>query len=121
VFATLNIITIQERIERNGVPLRRTMSTTEVVGLNPKNGEVKTNEISRWNAKTDNFDQTGKSNYLEKVANKNCMDMDDIEKEIENRQNVLEWMVNRGINSFAGVTEVIRNFKTMPEGFYKTA
>jgi archaellum component FlaC len=47
--------------------------------------------------------------------------MDDIEKEIENRQNVLEWMVNRGINSFAGVTEVIRNFKTMPEGFYKTA
>jgi flagellar protein FlaI len=121
LIATLNIITIQERIERNGVPLRRTMSTTEVVGLNPKNGEVKTNEISRWNAKTDNFDQTGKSSYLEKVANKNCMSMDDIEKEIENRQNVLEWMVNRGINSFAGVTEVIRNFKTMPEGFYKTA
>jgi len=119
--AGLNIITIQERIEKNGVPLRRTVATTEVVGLNSKNGEVKTNEIFRWNAKTDNFDQTGKSYYLEKVASKNCMNEDDVRRDIENRQNVLEWMVNRGTNSFAEVTEVIRNFKTMPEGFYKTA
>jgi flagellar protein FlaI len=116
--AGLNLITIQERIEKNGIPLRRTVSTTEVIGLNPINNEVKTNEIFKWNAKTDEFDQTGKSYYLEKIASKICINVDEIEKEIENRQNVLEWMTNRGINSFAEVTEVIRKFKTMPEGFY---
>ena len=118
LIAGLNLITVQERIEKNGVPRRRTFSTTEIIGLNPKNNEVKTNEIFKWNAKTDEFDQTGKSYYLEKVANKICMDRDEIEKEIENRKNVLEWMINREINGFAEVTEVIRKFKTMPEGFY---
>jgi flagellar protein FlaI len=119
--AELNLITVQERIEKNGVPLRRTISTTEVVGLDPRNNEVKTNEIFKWNAKTDNFDRTGKSYYIEKVASKTCMSVDEIEIEIEKRKNVLEWMTNRDITSFAGVTEVIRKFKTMPEGFYKSS
>jgi flagellar protein FlaI len=118
--AELNLITVQERIEKDGIPLRRTVSTTEVVGLDPKSNEVKTNEIFRWNAKTDNFDRTGKSYYVEKVAHKLCTSVDEIEAEIEKRQNVLEWMVNRGINSFDEVTEVIRKFKAMPEGFYTT-
>ena len=78
-----------------------------------------TNEIFKWNAKTDNFDRTGKSHYLEKVASKICMSVAEIEIEIEKRTNVLEWMTNRGITSFAEVTEVIRKFKAMPEGFYK--
>jgi len=119
--AGLNLITVQERIEKNGVPLRRTVSTTEVVGLDPEKNEVKTNEIFKWNPRTDNFDQTGKSHYIEKVASKTCMNVDEIVREIEKRQNVLEWMTNRGIKSFAEVTEVIRNFKTMPEGFYNTS
>jgi len=116
--AGLNLITVQERIEKNGVPLRRTISTTEVVGLDPKKNEVKINEIFQWNPRTDNYDQTGKSYYIEKVARKTCMNIDEIERELEKRQNVLEWMTNRGIRSFAEVTEVIRNFKSMPEGFY---
>jgi flagellar protein FlaI len=119
--AGLNLITIQERIERNGVPLRRTVSTTEVLGLNPLNNEVKTSEVFKWNAKTDEFIQTENSYYLEKIANKLCLEKDEIKKEVENRKNVLEWMTNRGINSFSEVTEVIRKFKTMPEGFYSTS
>ena len=116
--AGLNLITIQERIERKGIPLRRTVSTTEVLGLNSANNEVETQEIFGWNVKTDQYDQTAKSYYLEKTAKKLGLDANDAEKEIDERQNVLEWMNTRGINTFSEVGEVIRNFKTMPKGFY---
>jgi archaeal flagellar protein FlaI len=119
LIAGLNLITIQERIEKNGVPLRRTTSTTEVVGLDPKKNEVKTNEIFKWNPRTDTYDQAGKSYYLEKIANKTCMSTDEIYNEIKKRREILEWMVNRGIHGFAEVTEIIRRFKMMPEGAYK--
>lgn len=117
--AGLNIITIQERVERNRMPLRRTMSATEIVGLDPKNGEVITNEIFKWNSGSDSYVQTEKSHYLKKISAKTFKSEEEIGKEIEVRKAVLEWMVTRGTRSFKEVSTVIRNFEATPEDFYK--
>lgn len=121
LIAGLNIMTIQARMERNSLPIRRTITMTEIVGLNDSGNDIKTNELFIWDPKRDAYEYSGKSYYLEKITRRIGKSMEGIKRDIEMRRIVLDWMVKSQIRSFNKVTEVIRNFETMPEEVYKLA
>ncbi len=70
LIAGIDIMLVQKRVEIAGKPHRKTVATSEIVGLDPRSGEILTNEVYRWNPSEGTFDFTGRSYIVEKVAEK---------------------------------------------------
>lgn len=115
----LNVVTIQQRLEREGKPIRRTVAATEILGVDPRTNEILTNQIFRWDAATDTYTYSGRSYLLEKIAKAKGMTMREVREDIERKQRVLEWMTRKEIRNFHDVTEIIRNYYVDPEEVYK--
>ena len=45
LIAGIDIILVQKRVEINGKPVRKTVAASEIVGLDPRSGEILTNEV----------------------------------------------------------------------------
>lgn len=116
---SLNIITIQQRFEKEGRPIRRTVTVTEIIGLDPQTNEILTNEMFRYDSTSDTYRYTGRSYLLEKIANTSGKTMREVRSEIERRQSVLNWLVKNEIRSFEEVTGIIREYYTNPEEVMK--
>jgi flagellar protein FlaI len=121
LIAGIDIILVQKRVELNGKPVRKTVATSEIVGLDPRSGEILTNEVYRWNSAQDTFDFTGRSYILEKVAEKTGMTPEEASEEIQRRAKVIQWMVKNNIRNYKDVSNIIRSYLENPEPILKEA
>jgi len=115
LIAQLNIATVQTRVEKNGLPARRTKVITEIVGLDYKTKDILMNDIYRWDPRTDSFVFTGRCITLERVAKNLGMTISEAWREIERRKRILEWMVKKNLRRFDQVAEIIRSYAYSPE------
>jgi len=115
----LNVVTIQRRLEREGRPIRRTVTVTEIVGIDPETDEILTNEVFRWDAASDTYLYSGRSYLLEGIARSRGVNMREVRDDIERKRRVLEWMAQRGIRKFHDVTEIIRSYYADPDEVYR--
>lgn len=114
LIAGIDIILVQKRVEIRGKPVRKTVAASEIVGLDPRSGEILTNEVYRWNATDGTFDYTGRSYILEKVAEKTGLSIEQAEQELQNRTKVLTWMAKKNIRNYRDVSSVIRSYTENP-------
>ncbi len=121
LIAGVNVINIQHRITVEGKPARRTITTTEIVGLDPRTNEIITNEMFSYNVDDDTYRYSGRSYHLEMVAKNSGKKIREVMDEISKRQTILDWMVKKNIRSFSEVTDIIRRFYANPAEVYKTA
>jgi len=89
LIAGIDIILVQKRVEIKGKPFRKTVAASEIVGLDPRSGEILTNEVYRWNATDETFDYTGRSYILEKIAEKTGVSIEQAEQELKNRKKII--------------------------------
>ena len=115
LIAGIDIILVQKRVELNGKPVRKTVSTSEIVGLDPRSGEILTNEVYRWNPAVDTFDFTGRSYILEKVAEKIGKTPEEASEEINRRAQVIRWLVKTNTRNYKDVSNIIRSYLENPE------
>lgn len=115
LIAGIDIILVQKRVEVKGKPMRKTVAASEIVGLDPRSGEILTNEVYRWNAIDGTFDYTGRSYILEKVAEKTGLTTDEAEQELKNRANVIKWMTKKNIRNYKDVSNIIRSYLENPK------
>jgi len=115
LIAGIDIILVQKRVEINGKPVRKTVATSELVGLDPRSGEILTNEVYKWNPAEDTFDFTGRSYIIEKIADKTGITPEQATEEIQRRAKVLQWMVKTNIRSYKDVSNLIRSYLEKPE------
>ena len=115
LIAGIDIILIQKRVEIQGKPTRKTIATAEIVGLDPRSGEILTNEVYRYNASTDIFDYTGRSYILEKIAEKTGISSEQASEEIQRRAKVIEWMVKKNMRNYKEVSNIIRGYLQNPQ------
>jgi len=115
LIAGIDIILVQKRVEINGRPARKTVSTSEIVGLDPRSGEILTNEVYRWNPVDDSFDFTGRSYILEKIAEKTGKTQEQASEEIQRRAKVIQWLVKTNVRNYKDVSSVIRRYLENPE------
>jgi archaeal flagellar protein FlaI len=92
LIAGIDIMLVQKRVEFKGKPVRKTVSASEFVGLEPRSGEILTNEVYKWSPSDDTFDFTGRSYILEKICEKKGISMDDALLEVKRRAAVIDWM-----------------------------
>jgi len=117
----INAIPVQLRTEVKGKPVRRTRSITEIVGLDPKTKELLTNEVYRWNARSDTFEYSGHSHLLEEKMNRNGLTKKEVQDELNMRKAVLDWMVNQKIRQYSEVASVIRDYYADPKRIFRKA
>lgn len=114
LIAGIDIILVQKRVEIKGKPERKTVAASEIVGLDPRSGEILTNEVYKWNAKDETFDYTGRSYILEKIAEKTGISTEQAEEELKNRARVITWMAKKNIRNYKDVSNIIRTYTENP-------
>ncbi|MDG6222509.1 MAG: type II/IV secretion system ATPase subunit [Candidatus Bathyarchaeota archaeon] len=117
LIAGIDIILVQKKVEFKGKPVRKTVAATEIVGLDPRSGEILTNETYQWNPVEDTFDFTGRSYILENIAEKKGIKIEQIQEELQNRAKLIEWMQKNHIRRHRDVSDIIRYYISKPEFF----
>ncbi|MFQ5999832.1 MAG: type II/IV secretion system ATPase subunit [Candidatus Bathyarchaeia archaeon] len=121
LLAMIDAVTIQLRTEVKGKPARRTITVTEVTGLDPKTQELSTNEVYRWDPKRDVFLYSGRSHILERNMKSMGLREEEVREELHRRKTVLEWMARNKIRRHTDVTAVIRDYYADPARVYRKA
>jgi len=121
LIAGVDIFLVQKRVEFQGRPVRKTVGTSEIVGLDPRSGEILTNEIFKWNSVDDTFDYTGRSYILERIAEKKGISIEEANAEIQRRVKIIDWMSRRNIRNYKDVSNTIRSYYENPDALLKEA
>jgi flagellar protein FlaI len=121
LIAMTNVIMVMSRTEIGGRPARRVNTATEVVGLDSEKRSIQTEEIFSWNPRFDRFSSEGKSVLLSKQLNRLGISEEEIIRELNRRQAVLEWMTHAGIRRYLDVANVIREYYVSPERVFQKA
>ncbi len=121
LIAMIDLIMVMARTEVEGKPARRAITATEVLGLDPKTGEILTEEVFRWKPKKDEFEFLGHSALLEEHMKKLDLSEEDVRRELQRRKTVLEWMVKKGIRRYTEVANVVREYYANPARVFKKA
>jgi len=113
-FEAIDVITLQVRTERGGRPIRRTKVVAEVTGLEPETLNPKVLEVFRWDPVSDTHVYLGHSAKLEEIAAEKGITMEEVERELERRRLVLEWLVRNNMRDYRTVAAVIREYYADP-------
>jgi len=114
-FEAIDVITLQTRTERGGRPVRRTKVVAEVTGLEPESLAPKILEVFRWDPVTDQHVYLGRSAKLEEIAAEKGISLHEVERELERRRLVLEWMVRNNLRDYKTVASIIREYYADPK------
>lgn len=117
----LDAIAIVRRLVVETVPIRRTMSVSEMLGWDEKKNDFKTHEIFRWDAKNDAYEYSGRSYLMEEIAQQRGASSDEIQAELEKRKVILNYMVRKGIRTYDDVSTVVMNYFSDPDALYRKA
>ncbi|MCI4349343.1 MAG: hypothetical protein L3J93_03885, partial [Thermoplasmata archaeon] len=90
--SALNLVLLQRQVKVGNKMTRRVSSLTEIVGLDPETNELITNSVYSWNPGDDTFLFSGHSYVYERVAIMKNWSMKEMEKEVRNRIEMLEYM-----------------------------
>ena len=113
-FEAIDVITLQVRTEKKGRPIRRTKVVAEVTGLDPDTLDPQILEVFRWDPVTDTHVFLGKSHLLEKIARDKGISIGEVQRELERRRLVLEWMVRKNLRDYKTVASIIREYYADP-------
>src|SRR5437773_758242 len=112
---TIDVIAVQTRVQVGEKSVRRMVDIAEVVGLDPTTKDVLTNDVFKWNPKSDTFVFYGRSYVLENIMKRHGYKHEEVMEELNNRRMVIEWMVRNNVRDFKDVVEVIRAYYLNPQ------
>ena len=111
----LDLIIIQVQVRIGEQRVRRAKSITEIVGVDPRTGELLTNEVFTWSASKDEFTYSGRSYVLESVMHSRGWDDDRIKEELKKRQEILEWARMKNVKHYEDVAKIVVTYYREPD------
>jgi len=122
LLTSLDIIVFQNAVDIGGKTVRRMTSITEVIKLDPDTNQLIFMEPFSWVSKTDDrFESSGTSKILNSIRLQNDWTESQLNKELENRKFLLEWMVEKNIRDYMEVGKVVSDYHKNPEPLLKKA
>jgi len=121
MISMIDAVLVQGRLEIGGKPARRSLSVTEIVGLDPRSKDILTNQAYRWDARSDSFLYSGRSYVLQRTMEKTGLSEPEMQAELQRRKMVLEWMVKNKIRKYTDVAGLIREYYADPTRVYRKA
>lgn len=111
---TLDIVAIQGLMRIGRKRVRRIKEIVEVVGLDPTTDDILTNEVFRWNPRKDSFEYYGKGRVMDRIAEFRNWTDKELNEEFNRRVKVIKWMVDKRIEHYIDVGNVIAAYYKDP-------
>jgi len=115
---SLNVVTLLSHVREKGKVTRRTKEIVEIISVDPKTDEVKTNLVFGWNPLEDKYEKVNESYIVRKLVESKGGTMEDAIIEIERRTEVLEWLRKQNIKDYLEVTRYINMYYKEPEKLF---
>lgn len=115
----LDIVSIQAQVKVADERVRRCKSLTEIVGVDPRTGELLTNEVFIWDAAKDNFQYSGRSYILESIMENRGWNEEKLKDELKKRQDLLEWARLKKISHYKDFAKLVVTYGREPETIMK--
>ena len=93
----------------------------EVLGVDASSGQLDINDVYRWDPKTDTYSYSGRSQIVERLAERSGQPLDVVQEEMRRRKTVLEYMVKKNIRRYADVGSLIRDYYADPSKVFEKA
>jgi len=116
LITTIDVIAVEARVRLGDKSVRRIISVTEIVGIDPVTKDILTNEVFKWDPRTDSFAYYGRSYVLEKLTKRHGVTFDAAMKELDSRKQLLQWMAKNQVRDYKDVVEIIRSYYLDPAG-----
>ncbi|MDY6818867.1 MAG: type II/IV secretion system ATPase subunit [Halobacteriales archaeon] len=110
LFTALDLVSIQTQTRVQGRKVRRSKALTEINEYNAENDEINVQDIYRWRAETDSFDEVGRSNLLDEIMFDRGWTRDDLEAELFKRRVILSYLIRNELNDYAQVAATVQAF-----------
>jgi len=122
LLTSLDVIVFQNAVDIGGKAIRRITSVTEVVKLDPDTNQLIFMEPFSWVSKMDDrFESSGTSKILNNIKLQNEWTEEQLNKELENRMLILEWMRKKNIRSYKEVGRIVSDYHKYPDVLLKKA
>lgn len=115
----LDIVSIQAQVKVADERVRRCKSLTEIVGVDPRTGELLTNEVFIWDAAKDSFQYSGRSYILESIMENRGWNEEKLKDELKKRQDLLEWARLKKISHYKDFAKLVVTYGREPETIMK--
>jgi len=106
----LDIIAVQIQMVVKGKKSRRCQQLVEITGLDPRTGNIRINDMFKWNPLTDSFEKGSESYVMSNIMHDKAWDVNRLQEEIENRKAVLQYMINNNIRDYKSFAKIINAF-----------
>jgi flagellar protein FlaI len=114
LITTLDAIVVIRRMRVKDRSVRRILSATEITGLDTQTKELLIKQVFVWAPKTDSHTFRRRSHLLDKIVEEHGLSYDDVEDELKNRRDVIEWMCENNLHDFKDVVDVIQSYYADP-------
>ncbi len=111
----LDVIVFLVRIKYGNTYVRRISNVYEVIGYDRAKKIPLINEIFKWNPLTDKYAAVGDSVAIKKISEQYGITPAALQKELNDRAKIIDWMGERGIENYQDVAKIIRMYYTRPE------
>lgn len=112
---SLDVISIMIHAQEKGKSARRIREVVEIISVDPKTDEVKTNVVYRWDPVTDTYEKVNDSVKLEKFATARGSTSQDALEEVERRRKILEWLGRKSVKDYLQFSEYINIYYKEPK------
>lgn len=111
---SLNIVSSQVRMYREGKQIRRCNEIVEIVGISETNGVI-VNTVFKYRPDTDTPVYSARSEMFAHIAEISGNDMNWISREQQRRAMVIEAMIDQRIRDYRDVSEILWKYYSMPD------
>lgn len=115
----LDIVTIQIQTHIGEKRVRRADRIVEITDIDPTTRQIQTTDVFVWNPVTDSFEKIGNSLALAEIQQQRGWSKMNLDRELKNRQSVIEYMLKSGIKDYREVIRTIQAYYIDPEGLMK--
>jgi flagellar protein FlaI len=122
LLTSLDIIVFQNAVEIGGKMVRRMTSVTEIIKLDNDTNQLIFMAPFTWVSKTDDrFENSGSSKILNRIKQQNDWTDEQLQKELTNRIQVIEWMRKKNIRGYKEFGHIIAEYRKFPEKILEQA
>ncbi|VVB56365.1 Type II/IV secretion system protein [uncultured archaeon] len=117
--ASLDLVIFASRMRINNSYARRAIDMVEIGGIDPATKNLITNTVFHWDPYTDHSNYTGKNILLGSIAAEHWISLEYMEKELEQREKVIDWMYRNGITNYKDVAKILKSYYSLPDELLK--
>ncbi len=114
MLSALDIMVVQvlRYVDRKRV--RRMESISELVCIDAATGNISIKELYKWNPVQDRMELSGTSKVLDDIIISRGWSREQLRTELENRETVLQYMVDNDITDYRDVASIVRMYASEP-------